>query len=145
MNHFVFFLISYLCVFLYLVTRPFKESPKNIFAFCISRKPGSTFMHCRFSLIRIISCFVLLFFNQMFSFLPTGICSVLFEARMGCMNEVVPEETQKFIFSVGEMFRLSPIVVLFPKVLWPYLPAWKQFVATWDHLFSVGTQNNMKM
>lgn len=67
-----------------------------------------------------------------------GICSVLFETRMGCMNEVVPEETQKFIFSVGEMFRLSPILVLFPKSFWPYTPFWKQFVAAWDHLFKVG-------
>ncbi|RVE58352.1 hypothetical protein OJAV_G00208580 [Oryzias javanicus] len=75
--------------------------------------------------------------GELYKFAFEGICSVLFEARMGCMNEVVPEETQKFIFSVGEMFRLSPIIVLFPKVLWPYLPAWKQFVATWDHLFSV--------
>lgn len=71
----------------------------------------------------------------------SGICSVLFETRMGCMNEVIPEETQKFIFSVGEMFRLSPIIVLFPKFLWPYLPSWKQFIATWDHLFKVGKQH----
>uniref|UniRef100_A0A3B3VHU3 Cytochrome P450 family 27 subfamily A member 3 n=1 Tax=Poecilia latipinna TaxID=48699 RepID=A0A3B3VHU3_9TELE len=35
------------------------------------------------------------------------------------------------------MFRLSPIIVLFPKFLWPYLPSWKQFIATWDHLFKV--------
>uniref|UniRef100_A0A3Q3A756 Cytochrome P450 family 27 subfamily A member 3 n=1 Tax=Kryptolebias marmoratus TaxID=37003 RepID=A0A3Q3A756_KRYMA len=75
--------------------------------------------------------------DELYKFAFEGICSVLFETRMGCMNEVVPEETEKFIFSVGEMFRLSPIVVLFPKSLWPYLPFWKQFVSTWDHLFKV--------
>lgn len=63
---------------------------------------------------------------------------MLFETRMGCLNEVVPEETEKFIFSVGEMFRLSHIVILFPKSVWPYLPFWKSFVAAWDHLFKVG-------
>ncbi len=63
---------------------------------------------------------------------------MLFETRMGCLNDVVPEETQKFIFSVGEMFRLSPILILFPKSLWPYMPVWKHFVAVWDHLFKVG-------
>lgn len=67
-----------------------------------------------------------------------GICSVLFETRMGCLNEVYPEETQKFIVSVGEMFRLSMIVLLFPKYLWPYTPVWKHFVAVWDHIFKVG-------
>lgn len=76
--------------------------------------------------------------NIVILFPSQGICSVLFETRMGCLNDEVPEETQKFIFSVGEMFRLSPIVILFPKSLWPYMPFWKHFVAVWDHLFKVG-------
>ncbi|XP_034549079.1 cytochrome P450 [Notolabrus celidotus] len=75
--------------------------------------------------------------GELYKFAFEGICSVLFESRMGCMNQVVPEETQKFIFTVGEMFRLSPILVLFPKSTWPYLPYWKKFVATWDYLFEV--------
>ncbi|XP_028847492.1 sterol 26-hydroxylase, mitochondrial-like [Denticeps clupeoides] len=75
--------------------------------------------------------------GELYKFAFEGISSVLFETRLGCMNEVMPEETQKFIFSVGEMFRLSNLVVLFPKSLWPYLPAWKHFVAVWDHLFKV--------
>lgn len=57
---------------------------------------------------------------------------------MGCLNEEVPEETQKFIYSVGEMLRLSAVVVLFPQSVWPYLPLWKKFVAAWDYLFKVG-------
>lgn len=69
---------------------------------------------------------------------------MLFETRMGCMNEVVPEETQKFIVSVGEMFRLSQIIVLFPQHTWPYVPFWKKFVATWDHLFKVGEQHSLQ-
>ncbi|KAM7406842.1 hypothetical protein PAMA_002851 [Pampus argenteus] len=75
--------------------------------------------------------------KELYKFAFEGICSVLFETRMGCMNEMIPEETQKFIFSVGEMFRLSSIIVLFPKSVWPYTPFWKQFVAAWDHLFKV--------
>lgn len=75
--------------------------------------------------------------GELYKFAFEGICSVLFEQRLGCMKEVVPEETQKFIFSVGEMFRLSPIIVFFPKSTWPYLPFWKQFVAAWDYLFKV--------
>ncbi|KAF7644030.1 hypothetical protein LDENG_00229280 [Lucifuga dentata] len=75
--------------------------------------------------------------EELYKFAFEGICSVLFETRMGCMNDVVPEETQKFILSVGEMFHLSSIVVLFPRSTWPYLPFWKQFVAAWDNLFKV--------
>ncbi|KAK1797903.1 hypothetical protein P4O66_007953 [Electrophorus voltai] len=75
--------------------------------------------------------------GELYKFAFEGISSVLFETRLGCLNEVVPEETQKFIFSVGEMFRLSPIVVLFPKSVWPYMPFWKHFVSVWDHLFKV--------
>lgn len=75
--------------------------------------------------------------GELYKFAFEGISSVLFETRLGCMNEKVPEETEKFIFSVGEMFRLSPIIVLFPKSVWPYLPFWKHFVGVWDHLFTV--------
>ncbi|XP_056145234.1 sterol 26-hydroxylase, mitochondrial [Lampris incognitus] len=75
--------------------------------------------------------------GELYKFAFEGISSVLFETRMGCLNEAVPEETQKFITSVGEMFRISPIIILFPRSTWPYLPFWKQFVAVWDHLFKV--------
>uniref|UniRef100_A0A3Q3XN99 Uncharacterized protein n=1 Tax=Mola mola TaxID=94237 RepID=A0A3Q3XN99_MOLML len=75
--------------------------------------------------------------GELYKFAFEGISSVLFENRMGCMNEVVPEETQKFIFCVGDMFRLSSVVILFPKSSWPYLPFWKQFVEAWDYLFKV--------
>ncbi|KAK6485287.1 cytochrome P450 27C1-like isoform X3 [Huso huso] len=75
--------------------------------------------------------------RELYRFAFEGICSVLFETRMGCLNDHVPEETQKFIESVGEMFRLSSVVVLFPKSLWPYLPFWKHFVVVWDHLFKI--------
>ncbi|XP_061091106.1 sterol 26-hydroxylase, mitochondrial [Conger conger] len=75
--------------------------------------------------------------GELYKFAFEGISMVLFEKRMGCLNEEVPEDTQKFINSVGEMFRLSPILVLFPKSFWPYLPSWKHFVAVWDHLFKV--------
>ncbi|XP_071394943.1 cytochrome P450 [Centroberyx affinis] len=75
--------------------------------------------------------------GELYKFAFEGICSVLFETRMGCLNETVPEETQKFIVSVGEMFRLSQLVIIFPKSTWPYLPFWKHFIAAWDHLFKV--------
>ncbi|XP_061648595.1 sterol 26-hydroxylase, mitochondrial [Phyllopteryx taeniolatus] len=73
--------------------------------------------------------------GELYKFAFEGICSVLFETRLGCLERDVPEETHKFIWSVGEMFRLSAVVILFPRRLWPYLPFWNKFVAAWDHLF----------
>ncbi|XP_061697672.1 sterol 26-hydroxylase, mitochondrial isoform X2 [Syngnathoides biaculeatus] len=73
--------------------------------------------------------------GELYKFAFEGICSVLFETRLGCLERDVPEDTQKFIWSVGEMFRLSSVVILFPKRHWPYLPFWNKFVAAWDHLF----------
>ncbi|KAL3055938.1 hypothetical protein OYC64_018609 [Pagothenia borchgrevinki] len=78
--------------------------------------------------------------EELYKFAFEGICSVLFETRMGCMNEEVPEETQKFIVSVGEMFRLSNVIILFPKSIWPYISYWKQFAAAWDHLFRISEE-----
>lgn len=75
--------------------------------------------------------------EELYKFAFEGICSVLFETRMGCMEDTIPEETQQFITSVGEMFRLSQVVIIFPRSVWPYLPFYRKFVAAWDHLFDV--------
>ncbi|XP_029968604.1 cytochrome P450 [Salarias fasciatus] len=75
--------------------------------------------------------------GELYKFAFEGICSVLFETRMGSLDEAMPEETQRFISSVGEMFHLSAVLVLFPRWAWPYLPSWRRFVAVWDHLFRV--------
>ncbi|CAL1581483.1 unnamed protein product [Knipowitschia caucasica] len=78
--------------------------------------------------------------NELYKFAFEGICSVLFETRMGCMLEQIPEDTQHFIFSVGEMFRLSQLLIIFPRSLWPYLPVYRKFVASWDYLFKMGDE-----
>lgn len=85
--------------------------------------------------------------DELYKFAFEGICSVLFETRMGCMEQTIPEETQQFISCVGEMFALSQVVIIFPRSVWPYLPFYKKFVATWDHLFKVAEkliQNKME-
>lgn len=75
--------------------------------------------------------------NELYKFSFEAICTILFETRMGCLEKEIPEETQKFINTVFEMFRLSSIVIFFPKEMWPFLPLWKQFVAAWDYLFHI--------
>lgn len=75
--------------------------------------------------------------DELYKFAFEGICSVLFETRMGCLEGSIPEETQQFITSVGQMFHLSQVVIIFPRSLWPYLPFYRKFVEAWDHLFKV--------
>ncbi|XP_067843154.1 cytochrome P450 isoform X2 [Heptranchias perlo] len=75
--------------------------------------------------------------NELYKFAFEAICTILFETRMGCMEEQIPEETQKFIDAVFEMFSHSVILLFFPKAMWPYLHYWKKFVAAWDYLFYI--------
>lgn len=74
-----------------------------------------------------------------FVFHPAGICSVLFETRLGCLQEDVPEDTLRFIAAVNNMLSLSNTVILFPRWSRSILPFWRRFVQAWDHLYDVGT------
>ncbi|XP_041056069.1 cytochrome P450 [Carcharodon carcharias] len=75
--------------------------------------------------------------SELYKFAFEAICNVLFETRMGCLKNEIPEETQKFIEAVFEMFRLSAILSFFPTAVMPFLSQWKQFVAAWDSLFYI--------
>lgn len=75
--------------------------------------------------------------TQLYNFAFEGICTVLFETRMGCLEETIPEETQKFIASVFEMFYCSALILFFPKALWKYIPIWERFIAAWDYIFYI--------
>ncbi|XP_048455432.1 sterol 26-hydroxylase, mitochondrial-like [Rhincodon typus] len=63
------------------------------------------------------------------------IAAILLEIRLGCLQEKVPEETQKFINSVRTMFRALGYSELFPKWTRNWLPFWKQYLQAWDNMF----------
>nr|QFF91472.1 25-hydroxyvitamin D-1 alpha hydroxylase 2 isoform 1 [Potamotrygon motoro]QFF91473.1 25-hydroxyvitamin D-1 alpha hydroxylase 2 isoform 2 [Potamotrygon motoro] len=75
--------------------------------------------------------------THLYNFAFEGICTILFETRMGCLEETIPEETQKFIAAVFEMFYTSSILPLLPKAMWQYIPIWKRFIAAWDYIFYI--------
>ncbi|XP_064419943.1 sterol 26-hydroxylase, mitochondrial-like isoform X2 [Latimeria chalumnae] len=75
--------------------------------------------------------------DELYKFGFEGISSILFETRLGCLDEEIPVETQKFIKAVGDMLTLSEIVIFFPRWTRSFLPFWKNFVKAWDDLFSV--------
>uniref|UniRef100_G3N612 Cytochrome P450, family 27, subfamily B, polypeptide 1 n=1 Tax=Gasterosteus aculeatus aculeatus TaxID=481459 RepID=G3N612_GASAC len=66
----------------------------------------------------------------------TGISSVLFESRIGCLDEVVPEETERFIQSINTMFVMTLLTMAMPKWLHRLFPKpWNIFCQCWDYMF----------
>ncbi|XP_030643495.1 cytochrome P450 27C1 [Chanos chanos] len=73
--------------------------------------------------------------NELYLFALEGISSILFERRIGCLENEIPAETQEFIDSIALMFSYSMMVVLFPKWARNILPFWGHYVAGWDGIF----------
>ncbi|XP_041834231.1 sterol 26-hydroxylase, mitochondrial [Melanotaenia boesemani] len=74
---------------------------------------------------------------ELYKFGFEGISSILFETRMGCLQEEIPKDTLRFISAVNDMLMLSEIVVIFPHWSRCILPFWKRFVQAWDDLYKV--------
>lgn len=68
----------------------------------------------------------------------TGISAILFETRLGCLQEEIPTETLRFIAAANNMLRLSETVLFFPQWSRKVFPFWKQFIQAWDDLYDVG-------
>ncbi|XP_069792015.1 cytochrome P450 isoform X2 [Narcine bancroftii] len=75
--------------------------------------------------------------SEFYKFAFEAICKIVFETRLGCLKEEIPEETQKFIAAVFEIFTTTAIIPFFPKVLWTYVPYWKKFLDAWDYVFYI--------
>ncbi|XP_034405040.1 cytochrome P450 27C1 [Cyclopterus lumpus] len=74
---------------------------------------------------------------ELYKFGFEGISSILFESRLGCLEEDIPPDTLRFITAVTEMLTLSETVVLFPRWSRGVLPFWSRFVRAWDDLYDV--------
>ncbi|NP_001298720.1 25-hydroxyvitamin D-1 alpha hydroxylase, mitochondrial [Danio rerio] len=65
-----------------------------------------------------------------------GISSVLFESRIGCLDAVVPVETERFIQSINTMFVMTLLTMAMPQWLHRLLPKpWDTFCRCWDVMF----------
>nr|XP_057907693.1 sterol 26-hydroxylase, mitochondrial [Doryrhamphus excisus] len=72
---------------------------------------------------------------ELYKFGFEGISSILFETRLGCLQEDIPQDTLRFITAVNDMLTLSETVVVFPRWTRRVLPFWKRFVQAWDDLY----------
>ncbi|XP_069576475.1 sterol 26-hydroxylase, mitochondrial [Brachyistius frenatus] len=74
---------------------------------------------------------------ELYKFGFEGISSILFETRLGCLQEEIPQNTLRFIAAVNNMLMLSETVLLFPRWSRSILPFWKRFVQAWDDIYDV--------
>ncbi|GAA6224582.1 sterol 26-hydroxylase, mitochondrial-like [Lates japonicus] len=74
---------------------------------------------------------------ELYKFGFEGVSSILFETRLGCLEDEIPQDTKRFIAAVSNMLTLSDMVVLFPRWSRSILPFWKRFVQAWDDLYDV--------
>ncbi|XP_047015016.1 sterol 26-hydroxylase, mitochondrial isoform X2 [Ictalurus punctatus] len=75
--------------------------------------------------------------SELYKFGFEGISSIVFETRLGCLQEEIPTETLCFITAVNNMLTLSETVLFFPHWTRKIFPFWKQFVQAWDDLYGV--------
>ncbi|XP_016122461.1 sterol 26-hydroxylase, mitochondrial-like [Sinocyclocheilus grahami] len=73
--------------------------------------------------------------SELYKFGFEGISSILFETRLGCLQEEIPTDTLRFISAVNDMLALSEMVLFFPRWTRHIFPFWKRFVQAWDDLY----------
>ncbi|XP_053554121.1 sterol 26-hydroxylase, mitochondrial isoform X2 [Bombina bombina] len=78
--------------------------------------------------------------NAFYRFAFEGISYILFETRIGSLDKQIPPETQKFIDSIGYMFKNSVYVTFLPKWTRRVLPYWDRYIEGWDNIFYYGNK-----
>ncbi|XP_076871784.1 sterol 26-hydroxylase, mitochondrial [Brachyhypopomus gauderio] len=74
---------------------------------------------------------------ELYKFGFEGITSVLFETRLGCLQDEIPQDTLRFITAVSNMLTLSETVLFLPRWTRTVFPFWTRFVQAWDDLYDV--------
>ncbi|KAJ0062345.1 hypothetical protein NL108_010527 [Boleophthalmus pectinirostris] len=75
--------------------------------------------------------------SELYKFGFEGVSAILFETRLGCLQEDVPQDTLRFIRAVNTMFLMSDAVSIAPRWTRRFLPHWERFVRAWDDLSDV--------
>ncbi|XP_036396681.1 cytochrome P450 27C1-like [Megalops cyprinoides] len=74
-----------------------------------------------------------------FKYAMEGVAAILYESRLGCLQEEIPQQSQEYIAALHLMFssfKTSMYAGAIPKWLRPIIPKpWKEFCHSWDGLF----------
>lgn len=73
-------------------------------------------------------------------FLLAGISAILFETRLGCLEEKINPKAERFIRGVNDMLSLSDFAYLVPRWTRGFIPVWSRFVQAWDDISDIGVQ-----
>ncbi|XP_061410646.1 sterol 26-hydroxylase, mitochondrial-like [Lethenteron reissneri] len=76
----------------------------------------------------------------LYRFAFEGVTTVLFETRMGSLEETVPKETQDFIRAIESLLSTTMYVLALPRWTRPLLPFWGRFVQAWDVIINTATR-----
>ncbi|XP_069786651.1 cytochrome P450 27C1 [Narcine bancroftii] len=74
-----------------------------------------------------------------FKFAMEGIATILFESRLGCLENEICQETREYMEALElmfSMFKTTMYAGAIPKWLRPFIPKpWNEFCQSWDGLF----------
>ncbi|XP_068596199.1 cytochrome P450 27C1 [Brachionichthys hirsutus] len=74
-----------------------------------------------------------------FKYAMEGVAAILYECRLGCLENEIPRETQDYISALHLMFssfKTTMYAGAIPKWLRPVIPRpWREFCLSWDGLF----------
>ncbi|XP_035019865.2 cytochrome P450 27C1 [Hippoglossus stenolepis] len=74
-----------------------------------------------------------------FKYAMEGVAAILYECRLGCLENKIPRETQDYISALNLMFssfKTTMYAGAIPKWLRPLIPKpWAEFCSSWDGLF----------
>ncbi|XP_034416708.1 cytochrome P450 27C1 [Cyclopterus lumpus] len=74
-----------------------------------------------------------------FKYSMEGVAAILYESRLGCLENEIPRETQEYISALHLMFssfKTTMYAGAIPKWLRPVIPKpWEEFCLSWDGLF----------
>ncbi|XP_011608385.1 cytochrome P450 27C1 [Takifugu rubripes] len=74
-----------------------------------------------------------------FKYAMEGIAAILYECRLGCLSQKIPQETEDYIDALHLMFssfKTTMYAGAIPKWLRPVFPKpWEEFCDSWDGLF----------
>ncbi|MCI4375851.1 hypothetical protein PGIGA_G00114330 [Pangasianodon gigas] len=77
--------------------------------------------------------------DMFFKFAMEGVASILYETRLGCLEDEIPKMSQEYIKALHLMFssfKTSMYAGAIPKWLRPIIPKpWEEFCRSWDGLF----------
>ncbi|XP_053926174.1 cytochrome P450 27C1 isoform X1 [Cuculus canorus] len=77
--------------------------------------------------------------NLFFKYSMEGVATVLYECRLGCLENNIPQQTVEYIEALElmfSMFKTTMYAGAIPKWLRPLIPKpWREFCRSWDGLF----------